>query len=161
MKNRDSDMIDFNELIPELPEWNNGNGIDIDGWICGVGNFEHAIGYTRLFWPEFVEYKGCVFRADFSVESYEGFLEATKGDKRAVEAVMNHRHLLTIFGDPRLDPTEEQIIYFGRMLREIWQAKLDRDFPHRKIVVRFYEEGCEDLYDYEITFFQEEHEPGG
>jgi hypothetical protein len=154
-------MVDFNELIPELAEWNNGKGIDIDGWICGVGSFEHAIGYTRLFWPEFVEHEGCVFVAGFSVESYEGFLEQTKGDKRAVEAVMNHRHILTLFGDVDLDPTEEQIVYFGRRLREIWQAKLDRDFPERKIVVRFFEEGCEDLYDYQITFFQDEREAGG
>ena len=43
----------------------------------------------------------------------------------------------------------------GRLLRQMWECKLQRDFPERQVVFRFLEEDCEDLLDYEITFFQE------
>jgi len=40
-------------------------------------------------------------------------------------------------------------------LRDTWQARLNRDFPGRKIRVSFPEEHGEDLLQYEVTFFQE------
>lgn len=52
---------DFNLLIPELKDWNNGQGIDIESWIGCMGDFEKAIGYSVIFWPSFVEIEGCVF----------------------------------------------------------------------------------------------------
>ena len=53
-------MIDFNKLIPELKDWNNGKGIDIYSWIGCVGDFQKAIGYSVIFWPEFIEIDGGV-----------------------------------------------------------------------------------------------------
>lgn len=40
---------DFDTLIPELPKWDEGKGIDVDSWLACVGNFEHAVAYARLF----------------------------------------------------------------------------------------------------------------
>jgi hypothetical protein len=40
-------------------------------------------------------------------------------------------------------------------MKELWQVKLNRDFPGRKITVDFPEEDDMDLIDYEITLFQE------
>jgi len=46
---------DFDKLIPELKDWNNGKSVDVQSWIeCG-GDFQKAIGYSAMFWPEFVE----------------------------------------------------------------------------------------------------------
>src|SRR6266496_1283812 len=146
----------FADLIPELKLWNHGQGIDIDAWIACIGNFEQAIGYSRLFWPDFVEHDGCVLAAGFSEESYRGFMAQTGGNKRAVESVMNHRHIVDLFGDPKLRPTREQVVYLGRILKDLWSAKLRRDFPTRSITVSFREGEYEDLTDYEITFFQDQ-----
>ena len=52
----------------------------------------------------------------------------------------------------------EQILYIGRKLKEMWKAKLNRDFPNRNITVRFYEEDSDNLLDYNITFYQEKQE---
>ena len=60
---------DFHKLIPELKDWNNGNGIDVQSWIQCVGSFQKAIGYSTMFWPEFVEIEGCVVRAGIPKES--------------------------------------------------------------------------------------------
>ena len=142
------------DLVAESREWNKGRGITLESWIGYVGNFEHAIGYGELFWPEFTEYDGCVLFAGFSEKSYRGFMQQTGGNRQAVEAVMNHRHILDLFCGPALQPTREQLVYLGRLLKEMWTAKLQRDFPGRRIAISFPDEPCDDL-DYEITFFQE------
>ncbi len=79
-------MVDFNKLIPELARWNNGKGISVDLWINGIGSFEHAIAYGQLFWPEFIEFDGCIFRKHvWDLKRYEGFLKQTRGDKTALK----------------------------------------------------------------------------
>lgn len=145
--------VPMSDLVPETREWNGGSGISIDDWIGCVGSVEHAIGYGELFWPEFTELDGCVFFAGATEDNYQAFLKQTNGNKRAVETVLNHRHILDLFAGAQ--PTREQVIYLGRLLREVWAAKLARDFPDRRFVVSFPEEACEGLLDYEVSFFQE------
>ncbi len=141
------------DLVPETRNWNGGSGIGIEAWIGCIGSIEHAIGYGELFWPEFVELDGCVFFAGVTETGYRGFMQQTSGDKRAVEAVLNHRHILDLFSGSQ--SSREQVVYLGRLLREVWATKLARDFPDRRFVVSFPEEPSEDLLDYEVTFFQE------
>lgn len=142
------------DLVPETRDWNSGNGIDLRSWIGCVGSLEHAIGYAELFWPDFAEHDGCILCDGFSEESYNGFMKQTGGNRQAVEAVMNHCHILDLFSDPDLNPTREQVVYLGRLLKEMWAAKLQRDFPAKRFLVTFPEEASEDLLDYEVTFFQ-------
>jgi hypothetical protein len=146
---------DFNALIPDLPRWNNGKGIDVDSWLACVGNFEHAVAYARLFWPEFTVHEDCVLFAGFNENSFRGFMEQARGNKKAVEAVMNHRHILDLFTAAAPEPSRELVVHLGRVLKDIWSCKLRRDLPSRNVIVSFPEEGNEDLLDYEITFFQE------
>ncbi|HSS48774.1 MAG TPA: hypothetical protein VLX28_07500 [Thermoanaerobaculia bacterium] len=146
------------DLIPELKDWNNGRGISVADWIGCVGSFEHAIGYSFLFWPEFVEFDGCIFfKTGFREENYRGFMTQTGGNRRAVEAVMNHCHICDLFGDPELDPTRAQIVFLGRMLKEMWAAKLQRDFPARPVTVTFPEDELDNFIDYQVTFYQTVH----
>lgn len=109
----DRSETDFAELIPELPTWNNGAGISVEGWTVCSGSFELAIGYSRLFWPDFTEYEGCIFFSNFSIDSYRGFMEQCKGDRCCVEALMNHRHVFDYFSHADGSATEAQIIYLG------------------------------------------------
>jgi hypothetical protein len=151
-------MIDFNLLIPELKEWNNGEGIDVESWIGCVGSFEKAIGYSVVFWPHFVEYDGCILKDNFSRESYDSFMKQHNGDKTLVEAVMNHLHIKDIqcYG---CFHTKEQLIYIGNVLKEIYTCKLKAQFPEKQFEVKFenYEEN-ED--DYEVTFYQKRQRKG-
>jgi len=71
--------------------------IDVDGWLSCKGDFELAIAFSRMFWPEFTEHDGCVLFAGFGPTVYQEWLESCEGDRAAVEAVMNHRHLLDLF----------------------------------------------------------------
>lgn len=143
---------DFHRLIPELSLWMSDKAMDVGSWLSCVGNYEHAIAYGDLFWPEFEEHDGCVFRKPVPRTAYDDWLKSTDGDKDHVQAVMNHVHLLDLFHDVKSPPTREQIVHLGRKLKETWGAKLRHDFPNREIVVSFLEEGCADLLDYEVTF---------
>jgi hypothetical protein len=61
---------DSNKLIPELPHWNNGQGISVRNWLRCIGNYEYAIAYAELFWPDFVEHDGCILRDPVDSSNY-------------------------------------------------------------------------------------------
>ncbi len=151
------ESVDFKALIPELAEWeaHNHSPFSPNDWISCVGNFEHAIGYVSIFWPEMYEYDGCVFVSSLpEEENYRAWLSQTEGEKRSVEAVLNHLHIIDLFQVGQLSPTEAQIKYVGSKLKEMWQAKAFQQFPEREIIVEFYEGGPDDLVEYQITLFQ-------
>ncbi len=110
--------------------------------------------YRRLFWPDFVEHEGCTFLA-FEEQRYQEWFSVLQADQRRIEATMNHRHILDLLPDDVQDPTRALVLAYGRLLRDVWSAKLLRDFPDRQYVVNFPEEYSEELVDYEITFSQQ------
>jgi hypothetical protein len=151
-------MTDLTLLIPELAEWNNGKGIDIDSWISCIGRFDQAIGYGKVFWPDFAIHDDCVLFAPVSVAAFDDWVRHTGGSKRSVEATMNHRHILDLFQGGRENVTRAAILHLGRLLKDMWACKLRRDFPGRHIMVDFSEEYTEDLVDYQITIYHEHTE---
>lgn len=70
---------------------------------------------------------------------------------------MNHEHvagmLMGMFNAGER-PSRDQVVYLGRTLREMWTAKLSRDFPDLSIVVSFNHEDQDDVESYQITVFQ-------
>src|SRR5688572_18990951 len=105
------------DLVPETHDWNGGKGIGLEDWIACVGGFERAIGYGELFWPDYAEHEGCVFFAGFNEDSYRGFMEQAGGNRQAVEAVMNHRHIVDLFCRSEPGPFRAQVVYVGRLLK--------------------------------------------
>ena len=100
-----------------------------------------------------------MLREGFSEEALRGFkqqpnsIEASVDTVRAsVEAVMNHLHIADIHCN--VQPTEAQLRYLGRVLKDIHDVKLRRDFPDLRFVVSFSDEPNLDLTDYQLTFWQ-------
>jgi hypothetical protein len=153
-----------NFLIPEsmqaeLAEWNNGKGIDLESWVGCSGNFRLAVGYTTIFWPEFVEFEGYILRKGFSVESLRGFESQNGTTPKTVEWVMNHIHIDGIQYASCEDISKDKILLLGNALKEIYQAKLNWLFPEKPCTVEFYVPEQEDnLEDYQISFWQTKHE---
>ena len=146
---------DFNQLIPEMKDWNNGKGIDIDSWIQCVASHKILVGCARILWPDFIERDDCIFLALGEREDhYEEWLQRARENRKAAEATANHIHILHLFATE--PPTRELVLYVGRLMKEVWQVKLNHDFPGRKITVFFPEKDDLELIDYEITFFQEQ-----
>jgi hypothetical protein len=146
---------DFTALIPELPDWNNGAGIAPEAWISCAGSYELAIGYSLIFWPSFERFGRYVFRnGGFTEESVRSWEEACDGDRRRIEAVVNHVHIADIhYGT---GPSEAQLRYLGRILKSVHEAKLAQDFTDLAFTVAFNDEPGLDLEDYELAFWQTE-----
>jgi hypothetical protein len=138
-------MLAYARILPELAQWNNGKGIDISSWIYCVGRLDHAIGYSSILWPDFVIHDDFVLFAPASISSFSNWMTHTGGCRKSVEAVMNHRHIIDLFSGESPEVSKEMIICFGRLLREIWQCKLRRDFPNRDISVSFPEDHVDDF----------------
>lgn len=153
---------DWYELIPGLKEFdvhNKKSNPEPEVWVCLEGNLSLALSYSTIFWPEFVEIGGMVFQKGTTKEHVENWLSNNSGNKRSVEWVINHIHLQDIHG-AFSQATAKQLIYLGRVLKDMLACKLQRDFPEKKFVVEFIEDGIENLADYQVSFFQTDHETG-
>jgi hypothetical protein len=139
----------------ELAAWNNGDGIDLESWIGCVGNFSLAVGYLSVFCPGFVEFEGYILREGFAESSLRGFEETCSGDRKAIETVMNHLHIADIQHNDCEDLSTDKVVLLGRKLKEIYEARLQWQFPNKPCEVSFHQpEDCDDLEAYEITFWQ-------
>jgi hypothetical protein len=142
-------------LIPEAREFAWVGALTPVDLLYHIGSIGQAIAYGDLFWPAFVEHDDCVLlRERFEPANFQTWMASTNGDRRRVEAVLNHMHITDLFGDRGERPTHEQVLYLGRLLRDMWAVKLSHDFPKRSFVVSFPEEERESLQDYEVSFYQ-------
>src|SRR5882757_5288018 len=142
----------------ELSAWNNGKGIDLESWIGCEGNFSLAVGYASVFWPEFVEFDGYVLRKGFSEDSLRGFERQQAGNRKSVEWLMNHLHIQDIHYSAG-DASKDKILLLGNLLKEIYQAKLEWQFPDRPCIIEFsIPDDPEDLIGCQISFWQQRHE---
>ncbi|PQZ78623.1 MULTISPECIES: hypothetical protein [unclassified Brevundimonas] len=144
-------MVSDSDLIPDAKLWNNGRGIDLESWIAMNGNYDLAVGYSLLFWPEFVEIDDYVLRQG-STEANLREWEKRGGGRKAIEAVINHIHIADIHYGASV--SEVQLRHLGRALQAIYQQKLAADYPERAFEVHFNDEPGLDSIDYELTFFQ-------
>lgn len=143
----------------ELAAWNNGAGIDLEAWIGCEGSFSLAVGYTAVFWPEFVEYDGYILRDGFSEKSLRGFEGQSASTRKSVEWVMNHLHVADIQHFGCEDLTKDKLVFLGTVLKEIHQAKLQWRFPDRPCIVELYiPDDEDDLMQYQLSFWQACHE---
>jgi hypothetical protein len=143
----------------ELAAWNNGSGIDLKSWVGCEGNFRLAVGYSAIFWPEFVEFEGYILRAGFSIESLRAFENRGENDRASVETVMNHLHIADIQYHGCPDASPDKLLRLGTALKEIYEAKLQWQFPSRPCHVSlFVPDDLAALLDYEVTFWQMAHE---
>ncbi|MEO7105016.1 MAG: hypothetical protein ABIZ09_01465 [Rhodoferax sp.] len=146
--------VDWGTLIPELKTWNNGEGVDPETWVGCEGNFRLAAAYSLVFWPNFVEMDGMVFRGGMDRTTLDSWLAGCSGNNRSVEATANHLHLVDIHYVGCPDASVERIIYLGNLLKQIYAVKLAAEFPGRAFVVDFFEPPDQKLSDYQITFYQ-------
>ncbi len=147
-------------MIEELGAWNNGKGIDLEAWISCSGSFRLAVGYAEYFWPEFELIDGYIVRAGITREGLRQWENENSGNRRALEAVINHFHLIDINYHDHEKLSEDLMLRLGTILTQIHEAKLKWQFPDRPCTVSFHIPENRQQYDgYEITFWQKAHEP--
>ncbi|MGJ8656796.1 MAG: hypothetical protein ACSHX6_10130 [Akkermansiaceae bacterium] len=146
-------MVNYEALIPEM----RGGWIDVDGWLYNQGSYELLIACGWLFWPTFIEYKGCIIRITHN--DYEGNFGRLTSDgpvqRGYVEERLNRLELGDIFiGEKSFNM--EQALHIGARLEQMWRAKLTVDFPDRKFHFSFIVHEDDNPEDLELTFCQDE-----
>jgi hypothetical protein len=142
----------------ELAAWNDGTGIDIESWLSCEGNFSLAVGYASIFWPSFTLFEGYILPEGFSEASLRGF-EQNDTNRKSIEWVMNHVHILDIHNRGCGDASKDKLLVLGNVLKEIYQAKLLWQWPDRPCTVEFYiPDDSDDLVEYQLSFWQKCHE---
>jgi hypothetical protein len=148
----------------ELGAWNNGQGIDLEGWVGCAGNFSLAVGYTTVFCPQFVEYEDYIFQSDEPIDEesekhIRGFEAQDGSTPLSVEWVINHLHIADLQYRGCEDVSSDKLIILGNALKDIYEARLAYLFPNKPCVVEFHiPENPEDYDEYQISFWQKKHE---
>lgn len=113
--------------------WSAGFGGHLDAldYLGQVVGPTGAVAAIDLFWPRFVEVRGCVLRARaYSAERFEEWWSSLEGDTRRIEAVVSHLHLWDVFDDPGSVPPEA-LRRLADVLAHTWRAALAQQFPGR------------------------------
>ena len=142
----------------ELAAWNDGDGIDLETWVANEGNFSLAVGYASIFWPAFTLFEDYILPSEFSVDVLRDFERGQRG-QQSVEWVMNHLHIADIQHWGCEDRSKDKLIVLGNILKEIYEAKLQWQFPDRPCTVEFFvPDDPDDLTEYQVSFWQKCHE---
>jgi hypothetical protein len=148
-------------LVEELASWkacNDGRDIGLDVWIHAEGKFDLAVGYTTLFWPQFVLIEDYIVTERTSLENIRHF-ESANWAPQGIEWVLNHLHLSEIHEDKEGEATAKHLLWLGKTLTEIYTAKLKWQFPDRPCEVEFYiPDDPDDLIEYQVSFWQKKWE---
>lgn len=100
-----------------------------------------ALGYAKLFWPEFIEFKGMVFFAeDFDSDMQKRVTDMLEQDNLAANEIEQSFNLFEVpsifFAQYAGDTDEEQDEDLAEILARMWKCKLETDFPEKDFSVR-------------------------
>jgi hypothetical protein len=92
--------------------------------------------YASLFWPDFVEVRGCVLLAErYYEEAFLDTWEHLRGDRKRIELLLNHLHVggLCAQKERDLDPRVETMV--AEALTNSWRCALAHRFSDRTFEV--------------------------
>ncbi len=137
-----------NELSARLRERfkdHDTSGFNAADFLGPFGSILEALMYSKLFWPEFVEYRGLVLRAecveddddrrriDQTLESHEGEISSSERDFNALEIPSG------VFGKRMAESTDAEDRALAGLLKRMWSFRLEEAFPQQGFVVEIME----------------------
>jgi hypothetical protein len=124
--------------IPRVCAWmaKFGDAFDVDDYLDIEAGADRAVAFTRLYWPAFVEVRGCVLLANrYTDENLEEWWQSLGGDRRAIEVTINHVHLRDVFPRSKSGVPDEGLSHLAEVLGKTWGAAAREQFPDREFVV--------------------------
>lgn len=133
------DLIDDRDLIHYLNEIHSEadtTNFDVLDFVSAFGNPLDALVYSKLFWPDFIEYEGMIFMASIleSADDRARVLNAlSKGlSKSETEKSFNDFDIPSaVFASHRVQLTLSGYSTLAERLAEMWRARLAQLFPNR------------------------------
>ncbi|WP_155246753.1 hypothetical protein [Salinispora arenicola] len=122
--------------LPQLEGWIRvGEEFDPRTFLLSTATVGEAAAMSTLFWPEFTEYRNGVFlRFLFERRGVDSWFDELKGDRRAVEGVVNHVHLWDVFA-PNSEAEYAVLAELAQRISAMWRAALKSAFPSREFIV--------------------------
>lgn len=115
------------EIVPQAE-----NDPSVLYWIKRRGTYVDLIGYAELLWPDFHEIDGCVLCWNLDQVEMRTRMREAGGVSEAVEMSVNQIFLGELLWNDSVVATPAQIDYLERLIRDVWGAKLAKDFPDRQ-----------------------------
>lgn len=104
----------------------------------GTIDLDLALVVARTIRPAFVEVRGCVLlTSHYDPANFEQWWNATQGNHRQIEAVINHIHLSDDLSFEESEASELSLVELGKLMQDSWQDALDKAFPSRQFEVSF------------------------
>ena len=150
-------------MADELGAWNNGDGIPLETWVECEGNYKLLVGYAALLWPKFEAIGKYIFVEGQDRDNIATFENQKNSTPKGVEWVLNHIHLAGLHNHDEDNISADKLKFLGKLMKEMWEAKLAVQFPDRPCTVEFYiPDDPEELWEYQVSFWQaawEENQP--
>src|SRR4051794_41899065 len=110
-------MLNLSRL-PQVQAWSAGSqDFSPSGFMMANVTVSEAAVLSTIFWPDFVEFQGCVFLDfKFDEKGVNNWLDQLKGGLRGVEAVVNQVHLWDVFAPP--SPEEYEVV--SQLAGRVW-----------------------------------------
>jgi hypothetical protein len=130
-------LIDHLKEFHAKADTTNFNVLD---FVSAFGNPLEALVYSKLFWPDFVEFEGMIFH-EGSIEDDDDRSRIRVAlsefpTRREVEESFNQFLIPDDFFSAGLGATtDEENIYLAERIAEMWKARLAQLFPNKKCVV--------------------------
>ncbi|WP_322749977.1 MULTISPECIES: hypothetical protein [unclassified Frankia] len=122
--------------IPQVRDWTSGGSeFDPRAFVLSNVTVAEAVAVSMILWPEFIEYRGCLFlKFLFDEQGVDTWFEQLQGDRRSIEAVVNHLHLWDVLA-PGCDVEYDVLGDFANRIAEMWRAVVRVCFPSRSFIV--------------------------
>jgi hypothetical protein len=120
--------------LPQLDGWI-GDEFDPRTFLLSSVSVAEVAAVSLLFWPEFVEYRDCVFlKFAYNRTAIDTWFDELKEDGHAVESVVNHLHLWDVFAADT--PAENAVLAeLASRIGKMWSSALAESFPDREFIV--------------------------
>jgi hypothetical protein len=153
-------------ILPIYQEYlSSAPGIGLWTYLNMRADYDLAVAFSKLYWPDFVEVDDCVFLAEhFFPNNYAQWWKDLDGDKKRIEAMINLTAIWDLFMNSGaiLERSSEEVdklyshqlyVYLGEVLVVCWKQALSKAFPNRQFVMDY----SDTIQDYgpTITFYQE------
>jgi hypothetical protein len=112
-----------------------------------------AVALASIFWPDLVEYRGCVVLAEhFDRVVFETWWRHFHGNIGEIEQMLNHTHVYDLFSG--VSASTDPMLYeaVGRVMRSTWPCKLKAAYPDKEFDFYYGTEPTE--YGPTLSFWQ-------
>lgn len=123
------------EEMPQVQAWASDVGtVNLKTFLLANVSVSEAFSLAEILYPAFVEYEGCVILGfAFDETGVRSWLDHFKGNRKSVEAMVNHLHLWDVFAAGS-DVENAALSDLASRIGQVWENMARSRFPGREFV---------------------------